>query len=555
MVPGSNPGGPISLTPPLNALLLRWLLLAASLLLALATACGSYRQVFTGNGEVHFIDADCYSRMTRVRAVAEHPGEVVREHRFENYPFGTQPHTTIPFDYAVYALYLGLKPWCGVHALDLAGAWISPLFGLATIFMIWLWAECARLPARAFALLVLAASPIVAHGFELGRPDHQSLIFLCMAVALSSEWRLWRGSSRGWGIVSGTAWALGLWTSLYEPVILLVLMVLAALIWNRPALFSRARLAGLAVGGGILGLALLIEGWRIAAPPGFGEEGGAEYFAAWSQQIGELASVPPWAPLLYAWTGLGLLVAPVLLLSNRGPEKPLARAQAFLLLVVFALTCWQIRWGYFLPLVYALGLPWQVAAVPARWRPVAAGFLLLGFWPLASEWWARLHPAPAVVESLAEQRSDATLLHEAAAFIRQSTAQTVASADDPPPAGVLAPWWLSPALAYWSGEPALAGSSHESLPGTVDVARFYTSADLLTAAAILRRRRVRWVVAYEPDRVLRTAAPLLGLTKISTRALGFVLYQRPAAAPPFLRLSLVNPYFKIYEVQVGSLPP
>ncbi len=97
-----------------------------------------------------------------------------------------------------------------------------------------------RLPGRAFALLVLAASPIVAHGFALGRPDHQSLIVACMAGALAAEWALWRRPSRGWGIVSGVAWAVGLWTSLYEPVILLAAVVVAGLIWNRPAL-RRAR--------------------------------------------------------------------------------------------------------------------------------------------------------------------------------------------------------------------------------------------------------------------------------------------------------------------------
>ncbi len=505
------------------------------------------------DGGVHFVDADCYSRMTRVRAVCDHPGEVVREHRFENYPFGTRPHTTVPFDYAVYTLNVVLHPWCGARSLDFAGASVSPLLGLAAICLVWLWTERARLPARGFVLLILAASPIVAHGFELGRPDHQSLILLCMAAALSSEWRLWRGPSRGWGIVSGTAWALGLWTSLYEPTILLVLVVVAALLWNRPAFFQRARFPGLAIGGSILALAWWIEGWRITAPPGFGEGEAAEYFAAWSRQIGELASLPPWSPTFFVWTGLGLLAAPALLWLHRGPEISLARAHVFLLLAVFALTCWQVRWGYFLPLVYALGLPWQTAAIPARWRLLAAGLFVLGLWPLASEWWTRLHPAPALVENLAEQRADATLLHEVAALIRQNTASTPAS--DDAPAGILAPWWLSPALAYWSGQPALAGSSHESLPGTVDVARFYSTADPRIAAAILRRRRVRWVVAYEPDRVLRTVAPLLGLTRISTRALGFVLYQHPGTAPPFLRLTMVNPFFKIYEVQVGSLPP
>ena len=533
----------------------RWLILVAALLLALAAACSNYRQVFTEDGGIHFVDADCYARMTRVREVCAHPGEVVREHDFENYPFGIQPHTTVPFDYAVYTLRLVLKPFYGDRALDLAGAWISPLLGLATVVAVWLWADRARLPGRSFVLLILAASPIVAHGFELGRPDHQSLILLCMAVALCAEWRLWHGGpSRGWGIAGGVAWALGLWTSLYEPTILLALVFLAALIWNRPALFQRARLPGLAVGGGILLLALFVEGWRISAPPGYGEGGAAEYFAAWSQQIGELYSIIPWSPTIYAWTGLGLLAAPILLSLNRGHLKSTARANLLLLLAVVALTCWQVRWGYFLPLVYALGLPWQIAVIPARWRPLAAGLLVLGLWPMASEWRTRLHPAPALVASLSEQRADAALLHAAADFIRRAAAQTPASPDDPPSAGILAPWWLSPALAYWSGQPALAGSSHEALPGTVDVARFFTTADLPAAAAILRRRRVRWVVAYEPDRVLRTAAPLLGLTKVSTRSLGLVLYQRPEGAPSFLRLAMVNPYFKIYEVRVGSLP-
>ena len=156
------------------------MVLAAALGLAFSAACGNYRQVFVENDDaVHFVDADCYARMTRVRAVCAHPGEIIRFHRFENYPFGTEPHTTIPFDYAVYALRLVLVPLYGTPALDLAGAWISPLLGLVTIFAFWLWGERLRLPGRSGGLLILAVSPIVAHGFALGRPDHQSLIMLC----------------------------------------------------------------------------------------------------------------------------------------------------------------------------------------------------------------------------------------------------------------------------------------------------------------------------------------------------------------------------------------
>ena len=558
------------------------------MLLAFAAEGANYRQVFADHGAVEFIDADCYSRMTRVREVCAHPGEVLRRHEFENYPFGTRPHTTVPFDYAVWALRGVLWPFYRERALDLAGAWISPLLGLLTVLGVWAWAERERLPGRGFALLVLAASPIVAHGFALGRPDHQSLIMACMAAALAAEWVLWQRSSRGWGIVSGVAWAVGLWTSLYEPTILLAAVVVAGWVWNRAALRQRERLLGLAAGGASLLGALWIEGWRIDAIPGMGEGGGAEFFAAWSKQIGELTSLPPWSPTLFAWTGLGLLAAPVLLLWRREPQisaddsegrgqnfpapspicvnlRPipafagLPRAQVFLLLVVWALTCWQARWGYFLPLVYVLGVPWQFDAIPTKWRGALTALLVLLLWPMAGEWWTRLHPPADRAANLAEQRADAVQRREVARFIAQASRLPAADADpaaetDGPPAGILAPWWLSPALAYESGQPALAGSSHESLPGTVDVDRFYIAADAREAAAILRRRRVRWVVAYEPDRVLRTAAALLGQTQVSKRAMGFILYARPEMAPRFLRLALVNPFFKVYEVRSASLP-
>ena len=538
-----------------------WLLLAASLALAGFAACADRGTVFPGGDSVDFVDADCYSRMTRVEEVCQHPGEVIRRHAFENYPFGTHPHTTVPLDYAVWILREISGLATGKETRDLAGAWISPLFGAVTILGVWLWAERERLRAAWLALLVLAASPIVAHCYQLGRPDHQSLIMACMAWALAAEWAQWRRPSRGWGCVSGAAWALGLWTSLYEPVILLAAALTAGLIWNRAALFRRERLPGLALGGGILLAALGIEGWRIDALPGFGEGGGAEYFAAWSGQIGELARVPPWSSTMYAWTGYGLLAAPGLLWLVRGEERPAARAHALLLAVVFVLTWWQARWGYFLPLVYAMSLPWQWQALPHRWQPAAAGLLLVGLWPMAAEWRANLHPSAHAQAALAEQRKDTALLREVAAFIRQSAAETPAAPDSAPTddgvadAGILAPWWQSPALAYWSGQPALAGSSHESLPGTVDVARFYLASDPRQIAAILHRRRVRWVVAYEPDRVLQTAGPLLGVQRVTSRCMGALLYRRPDLAPQFLRPVLANPYFKVYEVRSALLPP
>jgi hypothetical protein len=537
------------------------ILLAAALLLAGVACCADFHAVFPGAGAIDYVDADCYARMTRVEEVCRQPGAVLRRHAFENYPFGTRPHTTVPLDYAVWMLRTILLPFMGGQARDLAGAWISPLLGSVMILGIWCWTRAEHFRAAPLTLLVVAASPIVAHGFALGRPDHQSLIAACVAWALAAEWAQWRAPSVGWGVVSGVAWALALWTSLYEPVILLALTFTAALVWRRPALWRRERLPGLAAGGAILLAALAIEGWRVDAPPGFGEGGGAEYFAAWSRQIGELASVWPWSPILAAWTGLGLFVAPVFLWLVRGEERSVARGHLLLVVAAWAFTCWQVRWGYFLPLVYAMSMTSQGASIPPRWRPGAVLLFLVALLPMASEWRAKLHPSADAQAMHAEQQADTAALREVAAFIRQSVAaepvpaDSAATDDGEPDAGILAPWWQSPALAYWSGQPALAGSSHESLPGTVDAARFYLSADTREIENVLRRRRVRWVVAYEPDRILRTAGALLGQTRVSARCMAIVLYRKPTAAPRFLRLALANQDFRVYEVRSSFLRP
>jgi hypothetical protein len=530
----------------------KYAMLLAVLGLALTAACANHAQVFLGNHLIAFVDGDCYARMTRVKELIEHPGTKLDWHGFENYPFGARPHTTFPFDGAILALRACLKLAGVANALDLAGAWISPALEVGLVVGLWAWVTHERFSSGWAVLLVAAVSPIIAHGFALGRPDHQSLVVLCMAAALSAEWSFWRRPSRGMGVIGGIAWALGLWTSLYEPAILLGFTLAAAVLFHRATLLRVERLPGLGAGALVLLGALAYEGWPSINVPGVGSAAGVEYFAAWSRQIGELQSLPPWSPTLFHWAGAGLAVAPVLLLLNRGEERRIARAHLFFLVGVTALTCWQVRWGYFLPLVYALGLPWQAQAIAPRFRLLAAVAFLLGLFPVAEEWRALLQPSANARAALAEQREDALSVRQTAAFIARAASGSGGSADA---AGILAPWWLSPPLAYWSGQPALAGSSHESLPGIVDVARFFVSPDPAVAAGILRHRQVRWVVAYEPDRVLSTASGLLEQPLVSRRAMGLVLYRQPAFAPPFLRLAFVNPDFKVYEVITASLPP
>jgi hypothetical protein len=107
----------------------------------------------------------------------------------------------------------------------------------------------------------------------------------------------------------------------------------------------------------------------------------------------------------------------------------------------------------------------------------------------------------------------------------------------------LAPWWHSPKLAYWSGQPGVAGTSHQSLAGTVDSARVFLAEKPGEAAAILRERGVRWVVIDDAQiegtnprqyGMVNNAAKILGRS-LPWEPLGWKLADNPIHAPPYLR--------------------
>ena len=514
-------------------------LLCLLIALTFAARCSNRADVFIG-GRVYFVDADCYSRMTRVRMVLEHPATIIRHHDFENYPAGVTPHTTAPFDYLV----AGLKrifdfgfwisgrqsgPWTG-QTLDLAGAFISPLLGVLTVLFLWFWSRRLRMAYRGMLLTLCAVSPILAHGTILGRPDHQSLLIFLMAVALGAEWVLAGARSRAWAIAGGAAWGLGLWVSLYEPLILLAGIVALLLIFKRHAFFTRERALEFGLMFGIFGFSILLEGWRVGAP----DPVIVRYFSNWEKTIGELVRISPVSPVLFGWTGWLLIAAPVLLLARARAER---RALPLLLFVAatWGLTLWQARWGYFFALVFAMSLPFMMGAI--RWRAAAWVLFVASLWPVAREWDARLFPDYAAWARITEQREDKVLLWAVAEHLRSDKTLPV-----------LAPWWFSPSLAYWSGQPAVGGSSHESLPGIVDSARFFMAEKPEAAREILRARKVARVVVYDADRTLETASALLG-EPVPENSMARTLDRFPSSAPAFLKLEYRNPAFKVYLVE------
>ncbi len=528
-------------------------------LLAGLTRCHNLRDVFVEN-RVYFLDADCYSRMTRARMIVADFGTIVRHHDFENFPQGIEAHTTAPLDYLIIAVKWALDftfivadragtSVLRAQTLDLAGALISPLLGVATCLWLGIWAkrwglsasyslEGSRPPDEPGSLwlavpLFFAVNPILVHGTVLGRPDHQSLLILVIAVALGAESRQAAAPSRLWALVSGVAWAFALWVSFYEPVVLLAVVLLTWAICKPRQLVARERLVGLGAMLIVGGLAWGLEGWRIH-PLGAGMLG---YLENWNRTIGELGH--PNLGTIFCWLGWSCLASPVLLILAARNHR---RAFLMLALVMFmlALTVWQLRWGYFLALVFAMTLPWQLAVLRRGW--IAWAFFFVALWPIARAWDEQFFPNQEGAKLRESKRAEGVLLREIAGRMRTEDVRPF-----------LAPWWISPALAYWSGQPGVAGSSHESLAGIVDTARFYLSPAAENGAAVLRARQVKWLVADDPWREIETSRTLLGIPA-PDRPLATLLVEQPHSVAPFLHPVFANDFFKLFAVDDTKFP-
>ncbi len=502
-----------------------------------ATRCANYQDVFVA-GNVYFTDADCYARMTRVRMCSEHPGLIVRHHDFENFPAGTTPHTTAPLDYLILALSILLKPFTS-HAVDLGGAFISPSFALLGGWFLWWWSRRMKFRYRWVTLILYAISPILVHGTELGRPDHQSLLILLLAIAVCAEWSLRMEPSTQWSAISGIAWGVAIWISAYEPIVLLLIILLLGAVQDRHLVFGKQRCTGWILLTGIVALMLLIER-RILS---FSIFYSGAFFKNWSRAIGELAHVSPANPIWLRWAGYLILVAPFLiwfgLWQRKSKSTRKSRSETpplfivVLLVATYLLTIWQARWAYFFLLFFAIALPALVEPINSR-AAVWIAFILSIF-PILRDWDARLWPNEAEFARRIEQRNESIQLRELAINMRSSETRPF-----------LAPWWLSPAIAYWSEQPGVAGSSHESLPGIEQSTRFFLSQDWQTARKILEDRRVAWVVAYDFERVARNSSAILGLT-LPHYPLCFVLKRTPAQVPRFLVFSAQNGTGKLYR--------
>jgi hypothetical protein len=243
--------------------------------------------------------------------------------------------------------------------------------------------------------------------------------------------------------------------------------------------------------------------------------------------VGELAHVSLATTIWFNWCGWLLLLVPILLWPKQNRNTPVFLT--VLLIGTFALTIWQARWSYFFVMIFAMLVP-QILSV-LRKPLIAATVFTVALFPIAQAW--------------DHAFADEELARRAENKIEQLELRAISSQIDGP---FIAPWWLSPALSYWSRQPGVGGSSHESIEGIVETAKFFETYDAEEARQILNIHNVSWIVSYDADRVAQNSAQILA-TPVPKNALCYLLDRRPSEAPAFLRLIAQTGRFKLLRVE------
>jgi hypothetical protein len=421
-----------------------------------------------------FLDSDAYTRMERVRQIEKNNWLPLRYHHFENAPDGIVSHATSPLDYAILLLSLPLRFFVGADlARDLAGVWISPFVGLIGLFV--LWRVLRGVAGRWWVLAAYCAFPAIAWAQNVGRPDHQSVLVVLLAWVLIAEWLMLSGRrSRRWELFSGVSWGLALWVSLWEPLVLCVVIFFVQLALKQGSWLARGRdffvpLIGLVC------LRFVADPWPVVP-----DRADFVYLQNWGKLVGELRG-SSFKEMVY-WTGLWvpvIIIACIFFICKREYSNNFIFSLVLTLLPT-ALTFWQIRWSPYLATVLATvgmaGFFQTGQSLKKIFVAVISTIMIPLYYAQSALQWRQ------PLEGIAET-------HRVGEIISQE------------PGTILAPWWISPMLGYLSGAGYVASSSHQSISGIIDVSEFFLTPHWDVAREILIDRKVKWIVAAEPERM------------------------------------------------------
>lgn len=476
------------------------------------------------------VEADCYHRMYRVKRILEGKGLIQRFHPHENWPDGLIPSTTAPLDYCILALYFPIKLFGIKYPLDWAGVLISPLIWVALALF---WGLCPLKHWSGIARMILVVSTAVLPGeiwaTAFGRPDHQSLIFALFGFLFTAEYERWGREGRArdwWNIAAGIGWGVVIWTSLFEPLVLVLFLISfnVAVRWNENARFLIAM-------GTVLLVAMALEGVHVFVPP----KADVPFLENWGRTIGELQPLSTYTFLTeFSLFVLLLPVVAILVLRNKKREKT---DYLIVCLTFFLVSCslMQLRWLYYGTLAELLLTARWLTIEGTVFRRIGLSLFIacLGFstWQGFQTGSQQLENQPSPEEALIAQSIDG-------------------------PGGVLAPWWLSGGIGYFSDQPIVTGSSHCGIEGNMFGALFYATNDWRAAEAVLIKRKIRWIVVYDDEiheyPELNTSRALLGYTPLpypsplAEQSVSQQLVHIEDVSRQF-QLRSVTPHLKLYE--------
>jgi hypothetical protein len=478
------------------------------------------------------VEADCYSQLARVQRILAGQGLIQNHFKVENWPEGLVPSTTSTFDYCILLLYAPLR-FLVPFPLDWAGALISPLLWAALV-VFWMLFRSREFNRAGRALFVFgsAALPGLVWATAFGRPRHQSLLLVLIALGLTCEYERWHmvvTPRRAWSLLAGVVWGLACWTSLFEPTVVVVVLILYNLLVRR-----RESPTMLVSFGFVMLAALLLEGFHIFLPP-------PQYRAAlvnWLSTIAEVRGLS--FGILVQQMTLGLLLLPFVAwpLWLRENSNRTDRLLILLTILLTIFTAVQSRWIYYANL--------------------GELFLIVRFFQMAPMRWTRLVILALFLLGLADANKTQLTLSRKADSAQPSLQLVEISRSIDQPGAILAPWWLSPGLLYFSGHPIVTGSSHCGISGIVAGAEFYAATSWIDAERILKARQVRWVVVYDDPKLeyplLNTSRGILGLPMFTyedskdqaDRSVAQTL-NTDTFVPTWLRLRGVTQDLKLYE--------
>jgi hypothetical protein len=534
-------------------------------------------------------DTDGYTRLLRVEALASGAGWFNSALPQMNAPYGDTLNWTRPLDVLILAGALPLVAYAGMDmhaAIYWAGALSAPLLHILMALAL-AWAAAPLLPAAARPLVALlaAVTPIMLAYNVAGRPDQQTLLVLCIVMALGWLTRGLAGlrAVPRAGLYAGLWLGFGFWITVEAQFSYLILLVTLGLIWwwqgeRRVLLLAESFAIGFFVMVAIGVLAERGPEWfslreldKISISHALGA-------ALISGFIGLLAFLTReggrgWRSLCgLSCAGAGgvalWVFVPELFLGPAGQMHPRVYNEFFLKILEMR-PLWPVDAETVTLLLLWLALPllalplWLLARIrPVQlWLPVLA---VLGFFTIAALFHARFAqvaaPLAAIVLVGAVRRYRFSL--RAIALILPLTAGFVSVAASPqdtaaalrqscnvknirpdlnglPARIIMAPLGDGPALAYFTHHGAVAGPYHRNTAGLLDSFDFWGNTPDETARQIVKKRGIGYVLACLP-RADRT-----GLVRQISLAKGV------AAAPDWLEpLELpTGQGFRLYRVR------